>query len=66
MRLAELLLGGDQPGPALPEAVDTADAEDVAAVLALAGHADPKVRAEVAAVVPLLPHADPHRRWSRP
>jgi len=59
MSLADPLLAGDQGSATFQEAVDTADAADVAAVLALAGHLDPNVRLAVALTLPLLTHGDP-------
>lgn len=57
--LAELLLAGVDDGSAeFYTVVDDAGAEDVAAVLALADHADPEVRRRVVRVLPLLAHGD--------
>ena len=57
--MADLLLAGDQCSADFQQAVDAADAADVAAVLALAGHPDPKLRFAVALNLPLLTHGDP-------
>jgi hypothetical protein len=54
MGVADLLLAGERDGAAYWEAVDTADAGDTAAVLALAGHSDAQVRTDVAMTLPLL------------
>lgn len=54
VRVAELIESGQTSGPAFQEAVDSVDALDIAAVLALSGHSDARVRRDVAATVPML------------
>jgi len=56
MRVAELLLAGQADTVEFNDAVDAADASDLAAVLALADHPDYEVRRVVAATLPLLTH----------
>ncbi len=57
--MADLLLAGERDGAAYWDAVDTADAADLLAVLALAEHHDAQVRTDVALTLPLLPQGDP-------
>ena len=54
MGVADLVLAGERDGVAYWEAVDTADAGDLLAVLALAEHHDAQVRTDVAMTLPLL------------
>ena len=58
MSVADLMLAGEHGSEAFQDAVDTADEQDVAAVLRLAGHEDPEVRRVVAATLPLLTHGE--------
>ncbi|HEY3547834.1 MAG TPA: HEAT repeat domain-containing protein [Propionicimonas sp.] len=59
MRVADLLLAGMADTDDFGMAVDAADAQDVAAMLALADHPDSDVRRVVASTLPLLTHGDP-------
>src|SRR5436853_2955054 len=58
MGVADFLLAGDLTSPDFHEAVDAADEAGVSAVLALADHHDPEVRAAVVLTLPLLLHGD--------
>ncbi|MBO1753188.1 hypothetical protein J4G33_15380 [Actinotalea sp. BY-33] len=59
MGVVELLLAGRADTARFDEAVDAADASDVAGTLTLAAHPDPGVRRVVAGTLPLLTHGDP-------
>lgn len=59
MGVAELLLAGQLDSDLFDEAVENADASDIAAALELVGHDDPDVRRGLASTLPFLTHGDP-------